>query len=114
MNANQRYYCLNEAENYTDRDAYISDLSLSDIWEDQPGADISEDRLREIGDLYDLYHISIKEIRKSTGLSQAAFATKFFIPKRTIENWEASASTPPVYVKILLAEAVKRNKFDYI
>ena len=31
---------------------------------------------------------TIKEIRAKTGLSQAAFAKRFGIPKRNIEDWE--------------------------
>ena len=48
----------------------------------------------------------IKSIRARTGLSQAAFAARYEIPKRTIENWESGLRTPPPYVLRLLSEAV--------
>lgn len=48
----------------------------------------------------------LREIRSRTGLSQAAFAARYEIPKRTIESWEAGDRTPPPYVIRLLSEAV--------
>jgi putative transcriptional regulator len=42
-------------------------------------------------------------IRKSTGLSQAAFAKRFGIPRRTIEDWERGIMACPVYVAEMLA-----------
>lgn len=48
----------------------------------------------------------IKEIRKLTGLSQAKFAARYEIPKRTIENWETGKTEPPEYVYKLLLRVV--------
>lgn len=53
----------------------------------------------------------IKELRKSTGLSQSKFAAKFDIPVRTLQQWEQGKSEPPVYVVkmmsyIMLLEAM--------
>lgn len=48
----------------------------------------------------------IRAIRASTGLSQAAFAARYEIPKRTYEAWEIGERTPPLYVVRLLAAAV--------
>ena len=44
----------------------------------------------------------IKEIRRLTGLSQAAFSEKYHIPKRTIQDWETEKRNPPKYVIELL------------
>ena len=52
----------------------------------------------------------IKAIRARTGLSQAAFAARYEIPKRTIEAWEMGQRTPPPYVIRLLSEAVPSSK----
>lgn len=46
---------------------------------------------------------TILAIRKSTGLSQAAFAKRFGIPKRTIEDWERGIMACPTYVAEMLA-----------
>lgn len=89
-----------------DRDMYVSDWALSDIWGDPEGADIPDDRIQALGALWDVAHITIREIRAATGLSQVAFAQRFCIPRRTVENWESGASTCPDYLRILLAQAV--------
>ncbi|MBR1571330.1 MAG: helix-turn-helix domain-containing protein [Lachnospiraceae bacterium] len=40
----------------------------------------------------------IKELRKSTGLSQSKFSAKFGIPVRTLQQWEQGISAPPDYL----------------
>lgn len=50
--------------------------------------------------------MTIKDIRKKTGLSQAKFAEKFEIPKRTIENWETGERVPAQYIVDMLAYIV--------
>ena len=51
----------------------------------------------------------IKELRKITGLNQMEFSRKYNIPKRTLEDWERSLRTPPVYLIELLERAVKED-----
>lgn len=53
--------------------------------------------------------MTINEIRKLTGLSQAAFGVRYGIPKRTIESWEMGVRVPPAYVVDLLERAVKED-----
>lgn len=56
--------------------------------------------------------MTIKELRASTGLSQQAFADKYGIPKKTIQNWESQGKEHrecPDYVKKLLERAVKTD-----
>lgn len=56
--------------------------------------------------------MTIKEIRALTGLSQAAFAERYNIPKRSIENWETTGAghrEPPEYVVDLLERVVKAD-----
>lgn len=45
----------------------------------------------------------IKELRQRTGLSQANFAKKFFIPTHNVETWEMGIRKPPVYVVKMIA-----------
>ena len=54
--------------------------------------------------IWNVAHITIKEIRQYTGLTQAAFAESFFIPKRSIENWEGGTRDCPPYVRLMLAQ----------
>lgn len=52
---------------------------------------------------------AIKAIRKKSGLSQAKFAARYDIPKRTLEAWEAMDRMPPVYLVELLNRAVTED-----
>ena len=51
----------------------------------------------------------IKELRAELGLSQRAFAQRYRIPLRSIENWEGGQRTPPDYVLDLLESKVKND-----
>lgn len=53
--------------------------------------------------------MKIKELRSLTGLSQAKFAEKYEIPKRTIEDWERDLHLPPEYVLKLLEYRIKNE-----
>ena len=55
-------------------------------------------------------NISIKEARKSAGLSQARMSALFEIPKRTIENWESGVAKCPEYVRKLIVEKLLQIK----
>ena len=75
----------------SDRDAFVSDWSLSSVWGDAPDADIPA-------------HLTIRDIRQHTGLSQVAFATRYCIPTRTLEDWERGVRSCPDYLRLLLAQ----------
>ena len=42
--------------------------------------------------------MTVKELRKKTGLTQKAFAAYFGISFRTLQDWEQGKRTPPDYV----------------
>lgn len=107
MTNHQFYAAYVDAHAYTDRDAYISDLALSSMWGDGPEDDVPGERLAALQQIWDVAHLSFRELRRAVGLTQAAMAERFLIPKRTIENWEAtgpSARTCPEYIKVMIAE----------
>ena len=53
--------------------------------------------------------MTIREIRKLTGLSAQKFGDKYGIPMRTIQNWEGGINQPPTYVIKLLERVVKED-----
>lgn len=59
------------------------------------------------------YKIDIKEIRVCEGLSQNAFAEKYGIPVRTLQEWEQNRSQPPAYFEKLL-RIVSTNHYPSI
>jgi putative transcriptional regulator len=52
----------------------------------------------------------IKELRKSTGLSQRDFAKLFEIPVNTLQCWEQSRRTPPKYVVFMLRTLINMHR----
>lgn len=58
--------------------------------------------------------MTIKEIRKMSGLTQSLFSQKYNIPLPTLKKWELKEDSPnyrecPVYVKLLLERVVKED-----
>jgi len=50
------------------------------------------------------YKIEVKDIRVGEGLTQAAFAEKYHIPVRTLQEWEQGRSKPPAYVEAMIKQ----------
>ena len=48
--------------------------------------------------------MDFRAIRQASGLTQAVFAERFGIPKRTIEDWDRGVAAPPPYVLRMLAQ----------
>lgn len=106
MTINQYHLALTEIENYTDRDAFVSDLAISSAFPED--ADLTE-TVSELSMIWDAYHMTIRDLRTAAGLSRIDFSRRFRIPIRTIENWEctgANARECPTYVRLLIAEAI--------
>ena len=56
--------------------------------------------------------MNIREIRKTTGLTQKEFADLFNIPIGTVRRWEYGESTPAPYLIRLIAERLPvENKY---
>lgn len=90
------------ADPATSRDAFLSNVTLSA--QDSPGCidlDAEKERLSRI---WELAHLSMKELISLAGLSQTAFAKGAGIPLRTVQNWCSGSRDCPVYVRFLLAE----------
>jgi hypothetical protein len=107
MTNEQRAFCLDEIEHYTDRDAFISDLALSSIWGGAEDAMIPADRIEELEDLWDIYHRSVSEILTVARLTMTQLSKRFHIPYRTVQNWCADGKEHrecPAYVRLMMQE----------
>ena len=51
--------------------------------------------------------MTITEIRNLTGMSRMAFATKYSIPYRTIDDWENERRQPPEWLAGILEKAIR-------
>ena len=106
MTIKQYRTCATEAQNYTDREAYISDLALSSMWGDGPEDEIPQDRIAQLGHIYDAVHRSVKDIAAEAGISARKLAIRFCIPQSTLENWCMGVNKCPLYTRLLLQESL--------
>lgn len=94
--------CIRECAAYTDPDAYVSDLSMSDIWDDAPDSPIPPERLDQLRAIYTAVHRPVREIVSAAGMTQAAFAEHFCIPRRTVEDWCRGVRECPLYTRLMM------------
>ena len=106
MTAKQYYFCVSAVANYSDPDAYVSDLALSTIWDDTPDAPIPPERLENLRNIYTAAARTPKEIVSLSGLSQAAFAERWCIPRRTVEDWCRGIAKCPLYTRLLVQQSL--------
>lgn len=96
-----------EACSKQNKELFVSDWVLSLTFDE------NEDLIKlseEIAKIWDVAHLSIKEIRAKTGLSQIKFCERFCIPRRTLENWESGINKCPAYTRLMLAQLVGEFK----
>ena len=110
MSDPQFYDLFSAALGETDRDAFVSAWSLPSIWGTAETDEIPDACIKALCELWDVAHMSVREIRDATGLTQAAFALRFCVPRRTVQNWELGQRICPNYLRLLLAQAVGAYK----
>lgn len=98
-----------EAQNYTERAAYISDLALSSMWGDAEDAAIPQDRIEMLGNIYDAVNCTLNDLLARYDLSQSDFARYFGIPIRTVQNWCGGLRTCPRYILTMAYEILQHN-----
>ena len=102
---NQQFItCVAEAQNYTDRDAYISDLSLSSMWGDSEDAPVPEQRIEDLGQIWDAAHRSFRDIAAAAGISVRQLAMRYAIPRRTAGDWSAGKSMPQLHEMLAIQQ----------
>lgn len=106
MNNKQFYICVGEATCYSDRDSYISDLALSYLWEDDESSEIPPERIADLGEIYDACNRSVRDIVAAAGMTQRAFAERFCIPLRTVEDWCAGRRECALYMRLMMQECL--------
>lgn len=95
--------CISEAGNYSDQDAYVSDLALSSIWGDDD-EEIPEGRIEWLRQVWKAARRTVKDICKDAGMTQNATADHFCIPRRTFGNWCTGERECPVYTWLMMQE----------
>lgn len=85
-----------------DREAYVSDAALSSIWGDAPDDEIPEERIQQLGELWDAAHTSIRDICSRLGISQRTLADRYGIPISNIYKWTGDVYKCPDYTRLML------------
>lgn len=102
MTDKQFYAAFRAAQQYSDPDAFASDVAL-DIFPDVAPEDLPA-LAEELRHVWRYAHITVREIVQHTGLSQTDFAARFAIPLRTLQRWVSGDRDCPPYVRLLLAK----------
>lgn len=100
-----------DANIINNRDAFVSDWALANIWGDAPETDIPAERIDTIAHIWDLAHTSINDIITVSGLSITNFAATYAIPYSTVQHWRSGVNTCPVYLRLLLIRSIGCYKF---
>lgn len=92
MKTEEKFYQLwKSALAQPDRDIYISEH-------------INDASPRLLNDIHKVAHITVREIIKQSGLTQKAFALRFCIPLRTVEDWASGKSKCKDYDRLMLCK----------
>ena len=107
---------FNAATAEQDRERYIAEWSSSSVFYPEPDSpDIDADDLAEaLENIWDVAHMTTRDIRRHLGLTQAAFAERFCIPRRTVENWERKGGHIPTYNILALADITGMLKVNRV
>jgi hypothetical protein len=102
-----------EMREYTDIDAYVTDLSQAYVWGDDPDAadpGIPADRVRYLSDLWTWYHMSAAELLQASGYSAPQLADALGIPYSTVAGWVSGKYKAPQYVIAMAAELLELRR----
>ena len=106
MTKDQYYYAVTEAAEYPDLDAYLSDVAMSTVWGNDPETPIPQQRLDDLAAIFAAVHRTPREILALTGLSQAGFAQRYVMPRRTLQDWLLGNHTCPLYLRLLVQQSL--------
>lgn len=87
----------------TSREVFLNNVTLS-VPDDADGCVDLDDEKARLSSIWDVAHLSMRELVARTGLSQTAFAKQAGVPLRTVQDWCGEKRACPTYVRFLLVE----------
>lgn len=105
MTQEQYSFAVTEAAEYTDLDAYLTDVAMSTVWGNDLNAPIPQRQLDDLTAIFVAVHRTTRDILDLSGLSQASFAQRYAIPRRTFQDWVLGVRTCPLYLRLLLQQS---------
>lgn len=88
------------------REVFLNSVTLSVPDDAENCLDLDAEKAR-LSAIWDIAHLSMRELAARVGLSQTAFAKGAGIPLRTVQDWCSEKRMCPAYVRFLLAEHYK-------
>lgn len=90
----------------TSKEVFLNNVTLS-VEDDVPGCVDLDAQKTKLENIWEIAHMSFKEMVEETGLTQTAFAKMAGVPYRTLQGWCGETRECPVYIRFLLAEHYK-------
>ena len=87
----------------TSKEVFLNSVTLS-VEDDASGCVDLDAEKKRLCTIWELAHLSMRELVDRTGMSQTAFAKRAGIPRRTVQGWCLGERDCPAYVRFLLAE----------
>ena len=85
------------------KEIFVNNITLSVPDDADSCLDLDAEK-EKLSSIWDLAHLSMRELVARTGLSQTAFAKQAGVPRRTVQDWCGEKRACPTYVRFLLAE----------
>lgn len=106
MTAKQYNIAVAETQNYTDVDAYVSDMALSSsLWGDMGDDDnIPLSRFDDLRAIWEAVNRSFRDILTLAGMTQASFCTRFVISRRTVGAWYNEDRRCTIYDRLMFQQ----------
>jgi DNA-binding transcriptional regulator YiaG len=93
MTNKQFYQVWSNALANNSRDEFVSSWALSSV-----------SLVNELGTVWDVAHMSIRDMCAESGMTAPEMAELFCIPPRTMQHWCAGTRVPADYIRLMMAE----------
>ena len=103
-----RNMLLADAEDQPNLEYYIGEYGYPEFF-DEISDDVDE-IVKYLTEIHDIVHKPFRDILRDYGLTQKQFCQKFYIPRRTVENWSMNTRSCPVYVRMMILTLLKEKK----
>lgn len=90
----------------SNREVFLSNVTLSTSDDASDCVDLDAEK-RRLSQIWDVAHMTMKEIVATSGMTQSAFAKCAGVPLRTLQGWCGGTRECPAYLRFLLAEHYK-------
>lgn len=106
MTESQITHAFSEAPNYQDPDAFISDLILSAAFvpPDDPEAIPDLTKAEPLRRIWQAANLPFKALLAELGHTQTGLSRRYGIPLRTVQGWAGETRTPPLWLRLMLAD----------